>query len=139
MKANPKRTREKKIFFERMSCIVAFGIYSILSVGCAYQKLVLIEILAFTDATRHRRAQTLLKKSFCDCGPVTLLREQVLGSDGLFGRDSFAGSRESFVSRSTSLLTMANRKLADNPHIRTPMMLSSGPKVRHICGRTMSP
>jgi hypothetical protein len=49
---------------------------------------VLIETLAFTDATRRRRAQTLLKKSFCDCGPVTLLREQVLGSDGLFGRDT---------------------------------------------------
>jgi len=50
-----------------------------------------------------------------------------------------ASSRENRASRSTSLLTIANRKLADNPHINTPMMLSTGPKVRHIQGRTTSP
>ena len=49
---------------------------------------VLIEILAVTDVARCRRAQILLKKSICDCGSVTLLREQVLGLDGLFGRDT---------------------------------------------------
>ncbi len=51
------------------------------------------------------------------------------------GRDKLCGASQVHVrvwSRSTSLLTMANRKLADNPHIRTPMMLSTGPKVRHI-------
>src|SRR5260370_27717721 len=32
------------------------------------------------------------------------------------------------ASRSTSLLTTANRKLADNPHISTPMMLSLDPR-----------
>ena len=33
---------------------------------------------------------------------------------------------EGRTSRSTSPLTTANRKLADNPHISTPMMLSTG-------------
>jgi NAD(P)-dependent dehydrogenase (short-subunit alcohol dehydrogenase family) len=39
---------------------------------------------------------------------------------------------EARASRSTSLLTTANRKLADNPHISTPMMLSTGPNVRQV-------
>ena len=51
----------------------------------------------------------------------------------------FMPSLESRVSRSTRLLTMANRKLADNPHIGTPMMLSTGPKVRQGWGRTIAP
>jgi len=46
---------------------------------------------------------------------------------------------EARASRSTSLLTTANRKLADNPHISTPVMLSTGPKVRQVHGRTTSP
>jgi len=49
-------------------------------------------------------------------------------------RRGFSSSPENRASRSTSRVTMANRKLADNPHISTPMMPSSGPKVRHICG-----
>jgi hypothetical protein len=43
------------------------------------------------------------------------------------------------VSLSTSLVTMANRKLADDPHMNTTKMLSTGPKVRRACGTTMSP
>ena len=46
---------------------------------------------------------------------------------------------EARTSRSTSLLTTANRKLDDNPHISTPMTLSTGPKVRQVHGRTTSP
>jgi hypothetical protein len=34
---------------------------------------------------------------------------------------------------------MANRRLADNPHISTPVRLSTGPKVRQMRGRTISP
>jgi hypothetical protein len=58
---------------------------------------------------------------------------------GLMPRVLLTRRSETRASRSTSLLTMANRKLADNPHISTPMMLSTGPKVRHIHGRTTSP
>ena len=53
---------------------------------------------------------------------------------GLACRVSVMGVSETRVSRSTSLVTMANRTLADNPHINTP--ISTGPKVRHVCGRT---
>jgi len=38
------------------------------------------------------------------------------------------GVSEARASRSTSLLTMANRKLADNPHISTPIMLLAAEK-----------
>jgi len=45
---------------------------------------------------------------------------------GLMARVLLTRRSETRASRSTSLLTMANRKLADNPHISTPMMLSTG-------------
>jgi hypothetical protein len=34
---------------------------------------------------------------------------------------------------------IANRKLAESPHISTPVMLSMDPSVRHISGRRRSP
>ena len=40
---------------------------------------------------------------------------------GLVSPVSVTGVSETRASRSTSLVTMANRKLADNPHISTPM------------------
>jgi hypothetical protein len=40
---------------------------------------------------------------------------------------------------STSLVTMANRKLAESPHMSTPMTLSTEPRLRHVGGSTTSP
>jgi hypothetical protein len=42
-------------------------------------------------------------------------------------------------SRLTSRVMVANKTLTDIPHIKTPMMLSSGPSMRQFGGRTMSP
>jgi len=39
----------------------------------------------------------------------------------------------------TSRVIVANNTLTDIPHIRTPMMLSSGPSMRQFDGRTTSP
>ncbi len=47
---------------------------------------------------------------------------------------SVTGVSETRASRSTSLVTMANRKLADSPHISTPMMLPPELKVRRTAG-----
>jgi hypothetical protein len=35
-------------------------------------------------------------------------------------------------------VTIAKRKLTEIPHISTPMMLSSGPRVRQLDGRLTS-
>ena len=43
------------------------------------------------------------------------------------------------LSRPMSLVAIANRRLTDTPHINTPIMLSSGPNMRHFAGSTMSP
>ena len=42
-------------------------------------------------------------------------------------------------SSSTGRVTIANRKLAENPHISTPVMLSTGPIIRHNMWRNRSP
>jgi hypothetical protein len=42
-------------------------------------------------------------------------------------------------SRLTSRVIVANSTLTDIPHIKTPMMLSSGPSMRQFDGRTTSP
>jgi hypothetical protein len=39
----------------------------------------------------------------------------------------------------TSRITIANKKLAETPHIRIPVTLSTGPIVRQRLGRTRSP
>jgi hypothetical protein len=43
------------------------------------------------------------------------------------------------ASRLTSRVTIAKRKLTENPHINTPTMLSSGPSIRQFRGKTTSP
>jgi hypothetical protein len=42
-------------------------------------------------------------------------------------------------SRSTSRVTTANRKLAESPHINTPVTLSTGPTIRQLGWSTRSP
>ena len=46
------------------------------------------------------------------------------------------GNRASF---SIKRIAIANRALTEIPHMITPMMLSNGPRVRHIRGRMTSP
>jgi hypothetical protein len=40
---------------------------------------------------------------------------------------------------STSRVTIANRKLAESPHINTPVILSTGPTIRQLGWSTRSP
>ena len=46
--------------------------------------------------------------------------------------------RDNRALRLVNPVTIANRRLTEIPHINTPMMLSSGPSVRHIDGRLTS-
>jgi hypothetical protein len=63
-----------------------------------------------------------------DCPGVDALPSDVLSDSG-----------DKRTSRTTSRSTIANRKLAESPHISTPVRLSTDPIVRQLCGRRRSP
>jgi hypothetical protein len=92
------------------------------------------------SVARYRTPKQLDSQEFL---PYILLPVHLLALDcgGVDPRPTLdvTGSGVNRTSCSTSRITMANNKAAESPHISTPVILSTGPKLRHIRGRSISP